>query len=77
MNLNIEKHSRKINKGFFFHKCKGIKDISSVKSIALRDISEECGENKFYTKNYVNIENRVLIACSRTLIVLSIDTTKY
>lgn len=75
MNLDIEKSKR--NRGISFHKCKGIKNITDAKKIALKDITEECGENKFYTKNYVNIESEILMACTRVLTVLKIDTTKY
>lgn len=35
-------------------------NISKTKAVAMKDISAECGENKFYTRNYLPIERSVL-----------------
>jgi hypothetical protein len=75
MNLDIEKDKR--NNGSFYHKSKGIKSCVACKSLALKDITEECGTDKFYTRNYVNVESRVLDTCKNKLIVISINTTIY
>lgn len=75
MKLDIEIDSR--NNGKFFHKNKGISGASKCKLLALRDITKECGINKFYTQNYLNKESAVLENCKKILIVLPIDTTKY
>ena len=46
------------------HKTKGI-ECSSAKRWASLDISEECGESKFYTMNYVYKESLVLNYCKK------------
>lgn len=75
MNLDIEISDR--NNGVFYHKNKGIKSSIECKSIALKDITEECGENKFYTRNYVHVESRVLNMCKKIVEIIPINTTIY
>ena len=33
---------------------------NKAKRIAFKDITEECGEGKFYTRNYICIESRII-----------------
>jgi len=75
MNLEIEIDKR--NNGFHYHKNKGIKSSKECKLQALKDITLECGENKFYNKNYIYCESRVLDTCKKILIILPLDTTIY
>ena len=35
-------------------------EVSKTKKIASFDISQECGEGKFYTRNYIGYESIVL-----------------
>ena len=46
------------NKGHYFHKAR--LGQSKCKQIAMRDITNECGIDRFYTINYLGIENKVL-----------------
>ena len=46
------------------HKTKGI-ECSSAKRCASLDISEECGESKFYSMNYIYKESLVLNYCKK------------
>jgi hypothetical protein len=46
------------NKGHYFHKAR--LGQSLCKSIAFKDISKECGKDKFYSMNYLGIESQVL-----------------
>lgn len=75
MNLEIEINER--NNGKFFHKNKGIDGATKCKQIALKDITKDCGEGKFFTRNYINSECAVLDTCKNVLIIIPIDTTKY
>ena len=56
------------NKVKFSHKAKGIK-CCHTKQQAMKDISLECGNGKFYSKNYIMIEYIVLRACSCKMII--------
>lgn len=71
MNLHVRKHKR--NNGAFFHKCPDIK-CSHTKSQACKDITEECGDGKMYSQNYIGIEHLVLKACSCEMTIYSINT---
>ena len=75
MILKIETDKR--NNGCFFHKNKGIKGATECKYIALKDITSECGEGKFFTRNYINSESQVLDTCKNVLTIIYLDTTKY
>ena len=58
MNVDIKKdHRNMTNK--FFHKAHGLNMIKT-KSIAIKDITKECGEGKFYSRVYISIESKVL-----------------
>lgn len=73
MNLEIEKDTRSNN-------CIKMPYGTSSKEarrIAILDITTECGNGKFYTKNYIQTEGQVLENCKKVLIVLPIDTTIY
>jgi len=75
MNLDIEIDKR--NSGCFFHKNKGIKSSKECRLQALKDISYECGDGKFYTRNYISAECQVLDTCKKILIIIPLDTTIY
>jgi len=75
MNLDIEIDKR--NNGLYYHKNKGIKSTKECKLQALKDISMECGENKFFTRNYISNECQVLDTCKKILEIIQIDTTIY
>jgi hypothetical protein len=47
---------------------------TKCKQIAMRDISEECGEGKFYNQNYITKESIVMGACKCKMKVYSINT---
>ena len=72
MNLDIYKNSR--SSGRFFHKSRGF-DSCKTKQQALLDISMECRNSKYYTRNYLAIEYIVLLACSCDVQFLSINTS--
>lgn len=75
MNLEIKIHKR--NKGFCFNKMPYGTSSSEAKRIACMDITLECGENKFYSRNYILREGQVLDNCKKILIILPLDTTIY
>lgn len=68
MDLSIKK-SKEYSK--YHHRTGGIKS-SHTKSQALKDISSECGKNKFYTQNYIILEKRVLEVCSFKELIIQI-----
>jgi len=55
-NLDIIKGDRCYTDSFHKSRVGG----TLTKEIAMRDITKECGENKFYSKNYIPIEFLVL-----------------
>ena len=56
--LEIKKDKRA--KGKYFHRVPaGIKATKS-RQIAIKDISEECGEGNIYERNYLNCEKELL-----------------
>lgn len=61
MDLRIKKDKR--NTGKYFFRNGGIKSNAEIKSIASREISSECGKDKFFNKNYLVIESVVLSTC--------------
>lgn len=73
-NLEIKKHKK--NKGCYVHKSPGIKS-SHTKKIAMQDISDYVKEeDSIYTKNYVQMESKVLNACNCIMKIVPIDTVK-
>lgn len=57
MNLKIKKSNR--SAGFYFHKMPRL-GASKCKRLALKHISKECGKNKFFSKNYIQIESKII-----------------
>lgn len=57
MNLDIAKDKRA--KKFFHHLPSGI-NAMQAKSVALKDIQSECGQNKLYSRCYLHVESLVL-----------------
>lgn len=49
-------YSQRINKGL------GLK-ITACKLAAMKDITQECGKDSFYSRNYLCIESIVLQSC--------------
>jgi len=39
-------------------------NINVCKKQAMSDITQDCGQNKFFTRNYVTIEHVVLASCA-------------
>lgn len=59
LSVTIDKRA----KGKYYHKMPhGLGGSKKVKQIALKDITEECGDGKFYSKNYISHEYLVLQA---------------
>lgn len=75
MNLDIKKdHRNMTNK--FFHKANGL-EMGKTKSIAMKDITKECGEGKFYTRGYIGIESKVLQWTKLNLTTRTLNLTQY
>ena len=72
MNTKIYKDKRA--SGMFFQKATGF-DCTKAKRQATLDITKECGNGNYYTKNYVAIEYIVLRACSCNVQFISINTS--
>ena len=72
INLDIEIDRR--NNGKFFNKNKGIRSNKEIRDIAIKDMSEETGEGKFFNRPYLGVESRVLSTCDVVLEVFSINT---
>lgn len=72
MNLNIEIDKRNIGK--YFHKMPGIKSNKIIKKLAIKDMAEETGEDKFYHKAYLSSESIVLSACDVIIEIIPINT---
>lgn len=75
MNLEVEIDKR--NNGYYFQKNKNIRSSKEIKRIAIEDMKEITGENKFFKRNYLGIERIVLDNCKKIIKIISIDTTKY
>lgn len=58
--LRIEQGPR--STGARIHRAPGIK-CTMTKKIAMKDISEECGENMTFRMNYLHCESLVLFMC--------------
>ena len=58
IDLSVEKDRR--NNGYHFRKAPSGLDITTARSQAAKDITEECGEDKYFSRNYVNIESVVV-----------------
>jgi hypothetical protein len=71
--LEIQKSNR--GKGKYFQKARV--GQSKTRLLASKDISMECGENKFYTKNYLVFESQILQLQFYFIDSIEIDTTKY
>lgn len=70
--MEVKKHKKA--KGLFFHKSPEIKNITSAKFQALKDITEYIAINEKETINYVCRESLVLNACKCKMTVLTINT---
>lgn len=75
MNLEIEIDKR--NTGKFYQKNKGVKSSFECRRQAILDITKDCGDGKFFSKNYISIESQVLDNCKKILIILELNTTIY
>jgi hypothetical protein len=73
MEIKKDKTGRTIGK--YFHKAPGI-ECTYTKRQAAKDIAEDCGDGKFYSKVYINEEYLVLKACDCLMTVYNIDTNK-
>jgi len=71
--LEIQKRNR--GKGKYFHKAR--LGQSKTRLLAFKHICMECGENKFYTKNYLPFESKILQLEFYFIDSIEIDTTKY
>lgn len=63
-------------KGIYFHKSTGIK-CTHTKRQAMLGITKECGKDKFFKRNYIGIEFKVLKACQYTVPMYQLNLNKY
>lgn len=58
--MNLDMYVCNRNVSGQYHKVPHGINATSAKRIASIDISKECGEGKFYSKNYLSLESKIL-----------------
>jgi len=77
MNLDVKRDNNgRIGTGLTFHKTGGIKS-SHTKRQAMIDISKCCGDDFFFSRNYVNCEYHVLLSTKINLVTRTLNLNEY